>query len=315
MDEIEFNNFNDYFQDKIYTHTIKFEKVRKRFKILVNFVVPLIVAFLFISPVPIFRFFDSIGNSIGYYNDDPFLVIFLFAIGYVIGYVYFSLNIFPKLYKNKVKKEILSKVLDYLNIKIGDINSEINTIKEYAASLHILPYFTKFKCDDYIYGEYKGIKLKIYHLILERYRKHGNNCVFNDILVSFENPIKQNTTIVVKNYLSSCDSLQEVQIEDPDFAYNVFSDNQIDSRNFFTPAILNKIDEWTKNNFPLYFSFEKDFVNIVIKNHSSDPFDPSDPFDVYFGKNPTDISNYTQIIQDIEKIFKAIDFLIEIERI
>ena len=65
---------------------------------------------------------------------------------------------------------------------------------------------------------------------------------------------------------------------------------------------LKEVIKYTKLNGKLYFSFEQNMLNLKIISYD-------DLFEVSFDKNPSDITNYVKIINEIEAIYGRLDFI------
>ena len=372
------SKFKAYYKSNIYKDALSCEKLRKKAIIVIN-TVPLIIALIVFFLLMLL--FSSGGLNVleiskinnGRYDILIALICLIFGSS-IWGIVArgFFITYFKKKYNKKVQQTITTKVLKFVNLEAKDAAKERYYVWNLADSLKLLPHFTSLDCDNYIVGEYKGIKLKIYDLLLER-RNSGQKqsiTVFRGALVSFDNPNQQTTTIIINSNKSSStgdvysneqynDELEELQrkfleksaneplkaaiellkpeninemrdaiskrikeapkdtllctlnkvnLEDPVFEklYNVYSDDQIKARNFLTPALMNKIVNYVQTKKrELYFSYERDLINLKFNSKI-------DLFDVSFDKKPLNISNYTQVIDYIEKIFEDIDFILSL---
>ena len=296
MNDVTLNDFTSYFKNEIYPYTLKYEKHRIFAKIMSNIIMP--IAFI--------ALYGSIPFSKGFTGNW-----FAYILGGITGFfgIYFVFTCFVNMkYVKKVKKEILPNVLKFINMKVGDGKSVSDKIKNRISSLHIFPYFQDCKCDDYIIGEYKGIKLEIYDIRLtktQRYGKHSKTItVFNGAYVCLPNPNLPKAVIVVD--LPSADSsLERIPIENKTFnlEYSAFSNNPNEAVNFLTPEVIKEIIKYTKLNDNIYFSFEKNKLNLKICSYW-------DLFEVSFEKSPSDITNYVSIINEIEAVYERLDFIL-----
>lgn len=293
MEEKIISDFELYFKENIYETALNFERKKKKTeKIFLNNIIILCILGFSLMFAPFMK--SEPGTKFVLICTVIFLMI---ALPWIL---------YENKYKIEVKKEIMSKLFNYLNIKIGD--ADTFQIKNYVKSLCVLPVVNKCKCDDYLIGEYKGIKVKMLDLLLAR----GKND-FRILLTSFDNPSKNDTKLIICPSYSVIYRPKEyrgltlVNLEDIEFQkfYKVYSDNQIEARNMMTPVFIDKIVNRTKEKGYMSLSFEKGKVNIV-----EYPYLYQDFFDFNYSDDITDINNYIKIIKDIEYIYDFIEFML-----
>ncbi len=295
MNDVTLNDFKSYFQNEIYIHTVKYEQHRVIAKVMANIIMPTV----YLIFCGIIAFKCGVGES---------LLVFILSVlvGLVVIFIYFS-GFVKKMYKNKVKKEILPKVLKFINMEVVDKRLISREIKNIIHSLNLFPYFNYCECDDCITGEYNGSKLTIYNIKLKKRvgtRKHRKTVtVFNGAYISLSNPNYQKADIVINSH-SPKYSLEQIDIENETFnqEYRAFSNNPDEAKSFLTPDVIKEIIKYTKLNGKLYFSFEQNMINLKMISYN-------DLFEVSFDKNPSDITNYVNIIDEIEGIYGRLDFI------
>ena len=248
MDEATLNNFTSYFQYEIYKDTLKYEKYRIFRIIIVYIIIPILyIAFILRSPFFFNDFYE--GNKYIYKLLNLFVVI-----------IYFCFHMFlTSILKNKIKKEIIAKVLKFVNMTTRDKKSKLYGIQNTVASLHIFPKFQYCYCDDYIMGEYKGSKLKIYYIKLSKIEGLNNTIIlFNGAFVCLPDLNLQKADIVIDSHLSKS-SLEKIDVENETFnkEYSVFTNNPNEAKSFLTPDVVNKIIQYTQQHGNIYFSFEQ----------------------------------------------------------
>ena len=108
MNDVTLNDFKSYFQNEIYIHTVKYEQHRVIAKVMANIIMPTV----YLIFCGIIAFKCGVGES---------LLVFILSVlvGLVVIFIYFS-GFVKKMYKNKVKKEILPKVLKFINMEVVD---------------------------------------------------------------------------------------------------------------------------------------------------------------------------------------------------
>lgn len=233
-------------------------------------------------------------------------------VGYLILALCAAITGIIKLYKTKAKEGILPKLLGY----IGDfeINKNAGVIAEdrsYIETLDLFRYFNRYKCDDRFSGIYKGIKVDIAEINLEKEsgsgkRRHTEK-IFSGVFLKVPSLKKfKGKTIVVSNFQLGMKGKQQVHLEDPEFEkrYNTYGTDQIEARYLITPAFMNRMIELSQKGAckNISLSFEYDCINIAVSSNK-------DWFEVPFTKPATEISNYRGIILDLLVLFSIIDSL------
>ena len=290
MNDVTLNDFTSYFQNEIYNDTIKYERHRMFAKIMANVIMP-----------TVYLTFWGIVAFKGGVGDNWFLFI-LGVLGGLLAIFFFFTCFVKKMYQNKVKKEILPKVLKFINMEVNDNRSKSYELKNILSSLNLFPYFKFCECDDYITGEYNGLKLKICNIKLTKTVRAGKNSktvtVFNGAYVCLSDFNEQKTDLVINSPLYDS-SLEQIDVENETFnnEYSAFSNNPDEAKCFLTPEVIKEIIKYTKLNGKLYFSFEQNMLNLKIISYN-------DLFEVSFDKSPSDITNYVKIINEIEAIYK-----------
>ena len=242
------------------------------------------------------------------------LYMFVTLIFVFYSFVYMIL----KHYKTKAKETVFGQLFSYWgNFKYFAKNKEYCDINEtYIHSLDLFYEFNRYKCDDFISGEYNGLNITIQELDLKRVTGSGKNRrvinIFNGILVTVPSKKKfKGKTIVTtdKGFFNSFNGLygfSNVKLEDPVFEriFEVYSMDQVEARYLLTTAFMDRLVKMAcKNrNIKLMCSFENDNVHIAFVSSK-------DWFEIPVSKPVTDIRSYQSVLLELATILSVVDGL------
>lgn len=304
------SEFNDYFKKEIYKETLKYYKQWKDSRDKSNLFLKVFLGIVIVTVILCLIY-------------KPHWIEITMAAFLVSGLAFFLLYKDWFKYEKTIKKEILPLVLKYKNLQIAD-EAQRQALKRLVKTLKIFPSYDSYSCDDFVIGEYKGLRILIAELDLERETRNSKGerskvPVFNGIFVSFTNPNPQKAVLVLRpdkaRHFSLNSALKQVHLEDPEFEkyYDIYSNDQIESRNILTPAFMNRVVEVNKklsfkskiltiaNNF--YLSYEYENINITFANFCKNLFE------FRLDQSPCDVNTYKEMIDDIEQIYEVIDML------
>ena len=230
-------------------------------------------------------------------------------------YIYLSLFIvvpvlLVKYYESSAKNLFLQKLLSFLgNFKIIKEKEKKVSVITYIQSLSLLPSFNSYQVDDYFYGTYNGVDIKISDICLKRVISSENGSrtitVFAGIFLTLKSfkKYKGKTTIGL-NDSGLLAGKNKVNLEDPVFEsyYDVVSNDQVEARYLITPAFMERLIELNKKfGTILLVSFEQGNINIAIEKSNS--------FELSMFKSATNIDNYRKIIFELSDILSIVDTL------
>jgi len=152
------------------------------------------------------------------------------------------------------KSKLYKKIIGFYNLDYSPF-SGINRQTVYKTNL--FPDFDRFSSEDYIQGEYKGVELKLSEIELIKIVKSGSgkdasyteNKVFSGlfIITDFHKRFSSTSYILPNKWIKIGVGLpsiyKRVDLEDPTFEkkFDVYSDNQIESRYILTPSFMERI--------------------------------------------------------------------------
>jgi hypothetical protein len=239
---IEFrNNFVKHFQEKTLPKLEVFEGERKKRRFwLVFAVIAAIVLTAVLSWVLIYYNFD-LSESIGEGVCLVYLLIWAPAL--------YLCACSKKDFENKLKTKCLNSLIK----AFGDDfwwGTKAN-IQEYTIeNSRLFDRFDSISYDDNFTGTYKDVKVDISEVKMTRTEDIGEHertvTVFDGLLVSFDmNKNFTGQTVIIRDRLlfgGSHQGLEKAAMEDPAFEkiYDVYSDDQIESRYLITPAFIER---------------------------------------------------------------------------
>lgn len=197
----------------------------------------------FLSAVLLIIFFNSMNNppsnaTLGSFHS-------------VLGVVGFLILIFassiPKNFENSVKEEIMPALLN--SFETFDWTEEETISDEYINHSYLFADYNRRFDDDNFEGNYKNVKISICETELGKKTGSGKNSSyavrFKGVLVKLvpDRDFKCTTIIKKQGLLNFAPSgLKRVHLEDIEFEkqFNVYSDDQIESRYILTTAFMER---------------------------------------------------------------------------
>lgn len=294
--------FKQFFRKELLSNLKVLEKDRKRS--IVKIIFFLFIALIIFSVFLWFKLIVKIEVEKQIFDIYACITFIPVAIAYYIYY----------LYRQKAKSLILEKLLNF----IGDFKIEENkNDRNYIENLKLFDRFNRFSCDDRLKGTYNLLPIDIQEisLKLEKYigkRKHTYT-IFNGIFIkapcykkfSGYTLIKRKS-FILEQPINIFAGKSKILLEDPIFNehYDVYSDDQVESRYLITAAFMERMINLAKHslNDNISISFEHGNVNIAVESNQN-------WFEVPILKPATDINNYKYIIFELITILKIIDSL------
>ena len=223
-----------------------------------------------------------------------------------------------KHYKTKAKQVVFDKLFSYWgNFKYFPKIKDYNDRNEaYIHDLKLFSSFNQYDCDDFISGEYNGLKMDIQELDLKYVTGSGRNRrviqIFKGVLVisscnkKFDGKTIVSTDKGILNSLNGIAGLKNVKLEDPVFEkyFEVYSTDQIEARYLLTSAFMNRLVKCARKSkdMKIMCSFEHGKINLAFANSK-------DWFEVPVTKPVTDIRNYQSVLLELATILSVIDAL------
>ena len=243
----------------------------------------------------------------------------IYTLFVIIGFFNFLIYIILKHYKAKAKETVFEKLFSFWgNFKYYPKRSGIyNDNETYIHDLNLFSEFNRYNCDDFISGEYNGLKMDIQELDLKYVTGSGRNRrvvqIFKGVLVisdcnkKFSGKTVITTDKGVFNSLNGLFSeLENVKLEDPVFEkyFEVYSSDQIEARYLLTAGFMNRLVKSAAKNkdMKIMCSFEHGKINLALECSK-------DWFEIPVTKPVTDIRNYQSVLIELAGILSVFDTL------
>ena len=246
----------------------------------------------------------------------------IYALFVIIGLFNFLIFKILKHYKSKAKQIVFEKLFSYWGNfkyfpKIKNYNDENEA---YIHDLKLFNLFNRYNCDDFISGEYNGLKMDIQELDLKYVTGSGRNRrvvqIFKGVLVisscnkKFSGRTVISTDKGMFNSLNGLGGLENVKLEDPVFEkfFEVYSTDQIEARYLLTTAFMNRLvkSAYKSKDMKIMCSFEHEKINLAFACSK-------DWFEIPVTKSVTDIRNYQSVLLELASILSVLDAL-ELEK-
>lgn len=238
-----------------------------------------------------------------------------------LGLIYsvFQLKKIRKSFNYTTKSTLYNKLVGYhSNLEYKPLQGiDSSTISE----SHILPGFDKLRSEDYIEGKYKSVDVKLSEIelinIVTEVINVNNRTVVESreeqtfkglfLITSFNKKFSSNTYILsnswIKLFKGLPSNVKRVKLEDPIFEkkFDVYSDNQIESRYLLTPIFMERLIEIHKEyKISCSFTNGQMFMALPLK------------FDFLPNLGLTEQLDYTrakQVLEQLSIFFEVIDTL------
>jgi hypothetical protein len=180
-------------------------------------------------------------------------------------------------YQNSIKNEIFPRILNF----VGEFTftAEVANKVELFRDSGLIPSYSIENSEDYISGEYGGVKIELFETHLQK-RRTGKNSrrvtVFNGLIIKLSMNKKFNGKTLVKqdkgsvgNWFSTRSTkLANVKLEDPKFEnlFEVYSSDQIEARYLLTVSFMERLLELAEifENAKIELCFENEHLIITI---------------------------------------------------
>lgn len=305
----------------------EFESYRKRdyFSLIINKIIILLLIISYLTS------FINFAHDISY---KEFLKIIYFEqqTSELLSYIFFFIILIVMLtllfkqnqkilesYKNEVKNFLYKEIFSFYPEITYYPNKGIS-LKEIPSSI-IIPEFDFYYAEDLIEGMYKSINIQLSEIILSKiyYNQRyvsGNIAVKKEIKELFKgiifiidySKVNESTTIVIPNKIIKLSHkipshLQRVKLEDPIFEnkFDVYSDDQIESRLILTPAFMERLN-FLSHKGKLSCCFENKKIYLCLER--DEPF-----LSTISIREKIDYSLALKIIKDAQIFFDVVDIL------
>lgn len=214
---------------------------------------------------------------------NPFTAAWFAAIG--LSLAWFFAYSGPQMAFRKAYK---SRIIPHLAARFGDLAYRHPKAPDLSrlSKLGLIPGFFRSTVEDEIFGQYRGVPIRILEAKLESGGKN-NTVLFNGLIVQIDCPGRfTGTTLVTKDIgvgaaqdVFGPSGLQRVRLEDPRFEdrYQVYGNDQIGARALLTPAIMERVmdlDAHAKDK-PAQLLAEPGALWVTIPKHKDeDLFEP-----------------------------------------
>ncbi len=191
----------------------------------------------------------SDGNSIFY-----FAIVFLIYVSLLYFFTLPTLRSVRNL-KSSSKSEIFSVILKFF----GDFTftAKPNISVSQFESTGLIPKYKREENEDYVIGDYEGVKVELFESILSLTEKNTDllktkednkfvtTITFQGLFVKFQMNKNFNGKTVVSDGTAKTKGLKEVILEDPEFKniWAVHSDDQVEARYLLTVTFMERLKE------------------------------------------------------------------------
>ena len=301
--------FNDYYQETLQPHFAELEVLRKKY---LHYFILLSLSIFGILPVIIFSLYSS-ANFQYIVTDNADI---LSGAGILLA-TFCSSPIY--LFKSKTKNLVMPEFIKFF--ESFEYSSAKHITEEFIIKSRLFEKFNYSKGDDYFSGSYKNVHMIISEERLVCKTGYGRNRtierIFNGIMIVLEmNKNFSGQTIGLEDkgifncfnkQTTQISGLEPVKLEDIVFEkeFEIYSDDQIESRYLLTTAFMERLLEVRKTykGKCLKFSFFENKLVIAIDT-KKDMFESSSLF-----MNTTDRRHIDEAFEQFISIMSIIDIL------
>ncbi len=233
------------------------------------------------------------------HDDGGWFALFFFIIIFIyISSINRQLNSLLSKFKNKTIKIMLT----YFS---GDFNylEEDFIANNYLAAFGVLPAFDSKTSTGCVFGEYKGMAVKMIHTSLSKEVGDGTEVVFKGLIfiVKLENEFSEKT-VASSGYQHNYKKLPRVHLTNSFFnsEFYVYSNNRKEASTLLTPSFMKQLFDFEKQTgLSLTFSFNAESLLISIPSEFPD-------FSFYWNGLRHDFDNFMERMQFM---FDVLDML------
>lgn len=236
----------------------------------------------------------------------------------VMGALYWWVTQPKRQYAHSYKQDILPRIARLLGDLVYQADGKIPMTA--LEESKIIPHHNRYSSEDYFTGTYKGIRITLSEIHLERRQRSGKRTsyvtVFKGLVVLIGMPrekfyghtlLLENTNRLAQWFTEKNHQLDRADLVDPEFekAFDVYTSDQVEARYLIDPVMIENLkkmrDTYDAKNFSA--AYFKNQVLVLLPSHKN-YFEPASIYTL-----ATDPSSIISMKQELGQILDLIDRL------